>query len=201
MRWSDQVLRAAWLAQPAYLVGEVLVGVLTGVAYSFRDDTISALGTSCPALEVSGCSSSPWAMNLVFVAFGALQALGAVLLSRRSGTTHRLVGTLWAVAGTFSILVGLLPVDDHPTAHTLVALPVFVAQPLAILLHARLMPAGATRGVGLLLGVVAVLGAAAFAALLGSPTWAGTVERAAIWPAKVWLLLAAITMPRSDQRR
>lgn len=175
MRWSDQVLRAAWLAQPAYLVGEVLVGVLTGVAYSFRDDTTSALGTSCPALEVSGCSSSPWAMNLVFVAFGALQALGAVLLSRRSGTTHRLVGTLWAVAGTFSILVGLL--------------------------HARLMPAGATRGVGLLLGVVAVLGAAAFAALLGSPTWAGTVERAAIWPAKVWLLLAAITMPRSDQRR
>lgn len=198
MRPVDQALRAAWLAQPVYLVGELLVGLVTGVAYSFRHDTISALGTSCASDVVSGCSSAPAAMNIVFVVFGVLQALGAVLLLRRSPLSHRVVGvrtvgTLWAVAGLFSILVGLLPVDDHPVAHTLVALPVFMAQPLAILLHARLVPQGATRAVGLILGVVAVVGALAFAVLLGAPTWAGAVERAAIWPAKVWLLLAAMT--------
>lgn len=201
MRSSDQGLRAAWLVQPAYLLGEVLVGVVTGVAYSFRDDTISALGTSCTSQVVSGCSSTPVVMNLVFIVFGALQALGALMLLRQPAGRHRLVGSLWAVAGVFSTLVGLLPVDDNPSAHTLVALPVFLAQPLAILLHARLMPAGATRWVGLLLGIVAVVGAVAFAALLGSPAWAGAVERAAIWPAKVWLLLAAITMLRGSRRR
>lgn len=191
------MLRAAWLAQPAYLIGEVLIGLVTGVIYSFRDDTISALGTSCGSDVVSGCSSAPAAMNIVFIVFGVLQALGAVLLLRRSTRSHRVVGGLWAVAGGFSILVGLLPVDDHPTAHTLVALPVFVAQPVAILLHTGLLPAGATRRAGLVLGVVAVLGAVAFAALLGAPTWEGAVERAAIWPAKVWLLLAAMTMTSS----
>lgn len=194
MRSADRGLRAAWLAQPAYLVGEVLIGVVTGVTYSFRDDTISALGTSCTSDVVSGCSSTPLAMNVVFMVFGVLQALGAVLLLRGSPRSHRVVGVLWAVAGGFSILVGLLPVDDHPTAHTLVALPVFLAQPLAILLHARLMPKGPTRTAGLVLGVVAVAGAVAFGVLLDSPTWAGAVERAAIWPAKVWLLLAAMTM-------
>lgn len=201
MRSSDQGLRAAWLVQPAYLVAEVLVGVATGVAYSFRDDTISALGTSCGSDVVSGCSSTPAAMNLAFVVFGALQALGAIMLLRHPAGRHRLVGSLWAVAGVFSILVGLLPVDEHPTAHTLVALPVFLAQPLAIVLHAHLMPKGPTRTAGLALGVAAVVGAVAFAVLLGSPAWAGAVERTAIWPAKVWLLLAAVTMLRSDQRR
>jgi hypothetical membrane protein len=200
MRAGDPVLRAAWLAQPAYLIGEVLIGLVTGVTYSFRDDTISALGTSCGSDVVSGCSSAPAAMNVVFIVFGVLQALGAVLLLRRSPRSHQLVGTLWAVAGLFSILVGLLPVDDHPTAHTLVALPVFVAQPLAILLHARLMPAGATRRTGLVLGVVAVSGAVALAALLGSATWEGAVERVTIWPAKIWLLLAAVTMLRGERR-
>lgn len=194
MRSSDQGLRAAWLVQPAYLVAEVLAGLGTGVAYSFRDDTISALGTSCTSQVLSGCSSTPAVMNVVFVVFGVLQALGALMLLRQPAWRYRLVGLLWSVAGLFSILVGLLPVDGHPVAHTLVALPVFVAQPLAILLHSRLMPAGATRRVGLLLGVVAVVGAVAFATLLGSATWAGAVERAAIWPAKVWLLLAAFAM-------
>ncbi len=203
MRSSDQGLRAAWLVQPAYLIAEVLVGVVTGVAYSFRDDTISALGTSCTSQVVSACSSTPTVMNVIFVVFGVLQALGAVMLLRQPAGRHRLVGSLWAVAGVFSILVGLLPVDDHPTAHTLVALPVFLAQPLAILLHAPLMPRGPTRRVGLALGVVAVVGAVAFAALLDSVTWAGAVERAAIWPAKVWLPLAAMTMasrPRPSRR-
>ncbi|MGB5953149.1 MAG: DUF998 domain-containing protein [Ornithinimicrobium sp.] len=182
--------RLAWTVQPAYVAAEVLLGVTAGVAYSFRDDTISALGTACSATVLSGCSSQPWAMNAAFVGFGAMQAIGAWHMIRERSRTSQVVGGLWAVAGSFSILVGFLPVDNHPVAHTLVALPVFLTQPLALLLHARLC-SGRLRAAGLTLAAVSVVGAFAFGGLLGSGTWEGFTERMAIWPAKIWLALVA----------
>jgi hypothetical membrane protein len=189
-RTSRTLGYAAWLAQPAYLAAEAGLAVTAGVGYSLRDDTISALGTACDPGEV-GCSSAPLAMNVVFVLFGVLQAVGAFprLRDRRS---EALVGWLWVVAGLGSVGVGLLPVDTRPTAHALVALPVFAAQPLALLLHARLQPPGAVRRAGLLLATVALVGVACFVALLGHDQWVGLAERAAIWPAKLWLPLVAV---------
>jgi hypothetical membrane protein len=192
----------AWVAQPAYLVVEVGAALATGVLYTLRDDTISALGTTCtyPAAVAAsastvgageGCSTAPWVMNVAFVVFGLLQALGATELVRRGGR-HSLVGSLWLVAGLASVGVGLLPVDEHPTAHALVALPVFVAQPLALLLHPRLVTGTAVRVVGWALAAVSVTGAGVFTALLGQWEWVGAAERAAIWPAKLWLPLAAL---------
>ena len=183
---------AAWLAQPGYLAAEVLLALLAGVHYSVADDTISALGTGCGSPATTGCSSAPWAMDLTFIAFGALQALGATPLLRDPAGRARVVGWLWVAAGLFSVGVGLAPVDAHPTLHSVVALPVFVAQPLAVLLHARWLTAGKVRVVGTALGVAAVLGAVAFAVLLGADDWSGAAERLAIWPAKVWLPLAAV---------
>ena len=181
---------AAWLAQPAYLVVEVALAVLAGLAYSLSDDTISALGTSCGPGE-GGCSSAPLLMNVAFIAFGLLQALGAVPMLRTRGRSA-VVGWLWVVAGLASVGVGLLPLDTHPTAHSVVALPVFVAQPLALVLHAHLLTAGRLRSAGLTLGAVALAGAVCFAVLLGAEHGSGAAERAAIWPAKLWLPLAAL---------
>ncbi|MGO4342272.1 DUF998 domain-containing protein [Pedococcus sp. 2YAF34] len=197
---EDGVPYAAWLGQPGYLAAEVLLALLAGVHYSLADDTISALGTGCDSPTSTGCSSAPWAMNLVFVVFGALQAVGAVPLLRQDAARARVVGWLWVVAGTFSVGVGLAPVDAHPTLHSLVALPVFVAQPLAVLLHARWLTTGRVRVSGTALGVAAVVGAVAFAVLLGADSWSGTAERLAIWPAKLWLPLAALTQLRSRRR-
>jgi hypothetical membrane protein len=188
---------AAWLAQPAYLVVEVVLALAAGVGYSLRDDTISALGTSCSPAE-GGCSSAPLLMNATFVVTGLLQALGALPLLRVPGQTS-LVGWLWAVAGLASVGVGLLPVDAHPVAHALVAVPVFAVQPLALLLHANLLDPGRPRRAGLVLGVVALLGVVTFAGRLGADHWSGLIERAAIWPAKLWLplvLLATASRPR-----
>ena len=192
----------AWAAQPAYLVVEVGAAVSTGVLYTLRDDTISALGTTCtyPAAVVAsastvgageGCSSAPWVMNAAFVAFGVLQASGALPWVAGRGP-RAFVGWLWLVAGLASVAVGLLPVDVHPTAHALVALPVFVAQPLALLLHPRLVRGRALRVTGWALAAVSVTGAVVFTALLGRWEWVGVAERAAIWPAKLWLALAAL---------
>jgi sterol desaturase/sphingolipid hydroxylase (fatty acid hydroxylase superfamily) len=71
-------------------------------------------------------------------------------------------------------------------------LQAFVAQPLAVLLHARWLATGRPRVAGTALGVAAVVGAVAFAALLGADSWSGAAERLAIWPAKLWLPLAAL---------
>ena len=182
----------AWLAQPGYLAAEVLLALLAGVHYSLADDTISALGTGCASPTATGCSAVPSVMNLVFVVFGLLQAVGAVPLLRRPGRRAKAVGWLWVVAGAFSVGVGLAPVDAHPTLHTVVALPVFVAQPLAVLLHARWLATGRLRFAGTALGVAALVGAVTFAALLGADSWSGAAERLAIWPAKLWLPLAAL---------
>lgn len=185
--------RLAWFVQPGYVAAEVLIGVGLGVAYSFRDDTISALGTGFPGVELEGYSSTPWAMNVAFIGFGALQAVGAWhLLRDRLTRQHQLVGGLWAVAGSFSILVGFFPVDSYPVIHTLVALPVFVAQPLAIVIHARLLKPSRVRSVGMTLGAVSIAGAVSFGLLLNSDEWGGFAERAAIWPAKAWLAMAAL---------
>lgn len=182
--------RAAWLAQPAYLLAELALAVFAGVGYSLRDDTISALGTACD-LGGTGCSSAPGVMNLVFVLIGSLQAVGALPLVTAGGR-RALVGWLWLVAGSASIGVGLLPVDRHPAAHAVVALPIFAAQPLAILLHARLLGPGVVRRAGLALAAVALVGVAAFVTVLGHDQWTGLAERAAIWPAKLWLPLVAV---------
>ena len=191
---------AAWLVQPGYLAGEVLLALLAGVHYSLADDTISALGTGCTSPASTGCSSAPWAMNLVFVVFGALQAVGAIPLLRQDTGGARVVGWLWVAAGTFSVGVGLAPVDAHPTLHSLVALPVFVAQPLAVLLHARRLTTALLRVAGTALGVAAAVGAVAFAVLLGVDSWSGTAERLAIWPATLWLPLAAVALLRGRRR-
>jgi hypothetical membrane protein len=184
------VTYAAWLVQPAYLVVEVALAALAGVRYALPDDTISALGTSCAPGE-GGCSSAPLPMNVAFIVFGLLQALGAVPLLRHHGRTA-VVGWLWLVAGLASVGVGLLPVDAHPVAHSVVALPVFVAQPLALLLHAPLLDPGGIRRAGLALASVALFGVVAFVALLGADHWSGLAERAAVWPAKLWLPLAVL---------
>ena len=110
-----------------------------------------------------------------------------------------MVGWLWVVAGLASVGVGLLPVDAHPIAHSLVALPVFVAQPLALLLHARLLDARAGSGAPgsrlaavALVGVARVRGAARRRPLVG----AGRARRhlagqALAAPGRCWLLRRA----------
>jgi hypothetical membrane protein len=191
------VLASAWLAQPLYVVVELAAALTTGVGYSLGDDTISDLGAACEEPGASGCSSSPWLLNTAFVVFGVLQALGALWLLRSARGRRRshavgVVGLLWAVAGVGSVGVGLLPVDQHPGAHAVAALPVFVCQPLALLLHARLVRGVGLRVVGALLGTAALAGAVAFGVALGADHGAGLVERLAIWPAKIWLALVVL---------
>lgn len=168
-RWGARL----WLARPVYFLVELVVATAYA-GYSFLDDTVSELGAT---------SSSPWhaAMNAAFVGFGLLLAVGAVLQRARHGV---LVAVLLVLAGLGSAAVGLAPLDARPGLHVWAAAPVFVAQPVALVLLGRRHHWPAL----VLAGVVSALAGIAFVALdLSRGT--GAVERVALWPTFVALAL------------
>ena len=202
-----------WLVQPVYLLVELLVAAGASAAYSLRDDTISALGTMTCAPGHAGagvdvCSPGHVALDAAFVVFGLLRAAGAVLLRPRLGTRGwALAGEwLWVVSAVFAAAVGLVPVDQRPGVHAVVALPVFVLQPLAVLATAEVLrrSGAAPRAVavsGLVVGGLMLAAAAAFGLRLGSATWVGGLERVALWPTYPWLAVVAGALGRSTRRR
>lgn len=187
-----------WALQGLYVVAEVVVGLRASGGYSFVDHTISDLGaTTCRTLEGGARVCSPWhvAMNVAFVAFGVSLALGAWLL-RRARPPGRLATAslvLWIVAGAGSVAVGLIPVDRHPDLHGAVAVWVFVAQPLALLLLGLALRAAHPRlGWGTVaVGVVSALGSLGFLILLHDDSGAGALERLALWPGYLWVSVLA----------
>lgn len=199
MRGERWFPATTWALQGLYVVAEVVVGLKASPGYSFRDHTISELGsTSCRVLDggtVPVCS--PWhtGMNVAFVLFGISLALGAWLL-RRSRPPGRLATAslaLWILAGVSSVAVGLTPIDLRPGLHTAVAVWVFAAQPLALLLLGLglrpVHPRFGTATVGV--GVLSLVGAIGFLLLLHSETGSGAFERLALWPGYLWVTAIA----------
>ena len=196
----------AWRVQPVYLLVELLVAAGASAPYSLRDDTISALGMSACAGGHSGSVvevCSPWhvGMNVAFVVFGLLRAVGAVLLGPVLGGRPwaRAAVLTWVVSGAASAAVGLVPVDRSPGWHAVVATMVFLLQPVAVLLTAEALRRGhraprAVVGLGVVVGVLTLVAAAAFAVRLGSPTWVGGLERVALWPAYPWFAVVGVVV-------
>lgn len=135
-------------------------------------------------------------MNVSFVVIGSLLAIGGALGHRcvARGPRPRTAGLamlLLVVSGINSAAVGFVPLDVDGGLHALVATPVFVAQPVAlVLLGSVLLVRGlAVPGaVVLTCGVVATIGALVFVATLASVVTGdvdGLFERVALWPANV----------------
>lgn len=195
--------RGCWLAQPAYLLVEVLVAAGASVAYSLRDDTISALGmwTCAPGHVGSPVDiCSPWhvAMNAGFVVFGLLRAAGAVLLRPQLAPSRRasVEVWLWVVSGLATAGVGLFPVDRSPGWHAASALTVFLLQPFAVLATTRALQRltglpRSPRVSGNAIALVVTVATIAFGARMGASTWVGALERLALWPTYPWLAVVA----------
>jgi hypothetical membrane protein len=181
----------AWALRPAYLVVEIGVAV-TATTYSFTGDTVSDLGAvSCTEAV---CSPGHGVMNGAFVVFGALLAFGAVAIFGRFGRSGSAVAAsaLLVVSGLSSMAVGFTPLDQHPAAHAAVAAPLFIAQPVALVLlgllvrHQRPVTGLAVMATGLVCAVAAV-------AFLVLESGAGITERIALWP--VFVALAVVVAP------
>ncbi len=178
-RWGALAL----LVRPLYIASELVVAAATTGGYSFVADSVSRLGeVGCSATY---CSSRHALMNGSFLGFGALLAGGAVLLARPLGTW---ITALLVVSGLSSVATGFAPLDQDATLHALAATPLFVAQPLALILLGARLRHDRPRLARALLTTGAVTGAAALLFVLsGDGPASGALERLALWPVLVGL--------------
>ncbi len=124
-------------------------------------------------------------MNGSFIGFGALLVGGAVLLSRPLGPW---VTGLLLVSGLSSVATGLAPLDQDGTLHAIAAAPLFVAQPVAlIVLGARLRNERPHLARALLAAGVVTGTAAVSYVLSGDGPASGALERLALWPVLIGL--------------
>ncbi|WP_117215592.1 DUF998 domain-containing protein [Allorhizocola rhizosphaerae] len=196
-----------WFVQPLYVVSEFVTAAKVTAPYSFVDNTISDLSAAtCTTVDyphgpVPVCS--PWhgLMNASFVVFGLLLLVGAVLLRRTlpSGVAATVSVVLWVVSGLSSIGTGLVPLDRDLALHSLLSLPVFLAQPVAIITLGVALR-GRQRALALVVGVVSLVGTVAFLALTGSAEFGGLAERLALWPGYLWLPVAAWSLAADRSR-
>ena len=132
-------------------------------------------------------------MNIGFIWFGVTLAVGALLYGSRvlPGRTGAAAVAVWCVSGLASIGVGLVPVNEHGGLHGLVALPIFLAQPVALLLMALSLWAArpALARATLVAAALSAAGVIGFAALLAFDGSAalGAFERLAVWPGYLWV--------------
>ena len=189
-----------WALQPLYVLIEVVIGLRASADYSFADSTISDLGNTACRQVRGDVLCSPWhaGMNVAFAWFGLTLALGALLWGTRhlAGRAGRASVVLWCVAGAGSIGVGLLPVNEDPTAHGLVALPIFVAQPLALLLMGMSLRAARPRTATatFVVTALAATGSISFGLLVGDDVAGiGAWERLALWTGYVWVSVVVLT--------
>ncbi|WP_299926721.1 DUF998 domain-containing protein [uncultured Nocardioides sp.] len=173
------------LLRPTYIAAEVVTAAATTGGYSFLADSVSRLGeVGCTAAY---CSPRHEVMNGAFMVYGVALAGGALLMARPLGPW---VTGLLVVSGLSSYATGLTPLDQDATLHALAAAPLFVAQPLALLLLSHRVRRTRPRLAKALLATGALTAAVAVGFVLsGEGRAAGALERAALWP--VLLALAA----------
>jgi hypothetical membrane protein len=167
-----------FLLRPTYIATEVVTAAATTGGYSFVSDSVSRLGeVGCSAAY---CSPRHEVMNGSFMAYGIALAAGALLLARPLGPW---VTGLLVVSGVSSYATGLAPLDQDATLHAIAATPLFVAQPVALLLlGARVRDQSPRLGAALLATGAVTAAAAVGFVLSGDGRAAGALERAALWP-------------------
>ena len=179
MRWGALAL----MVRPVYISAELVVAAATTGGYNFFADSVSRLGEiGCSATY---CSPRHALMNGSFMTFGALLAGGAALLSRPLGPW---VTGLLVVSGASSVATGLAPLDQSAALHALAATPLFVAQPIALVVLGARLSTDRRRLGRALMATGAVTGAAAVGFILsGDSAVSGGLERLALWPVLVGL--------------
>lgn len=168
----------AFLLRPTYIATEIVTAAATTGGYSFVSSSVSRLGeVGCTE---SYCSPRHAVMNGSFVAYGVLLAGGALLLMRPLGPW---VTALLVVSGASSYATGLVPLDQDATLHAIAATPLFVGQPLALLLLGLRVRDDRPRLSKALLATGAVTAAAAVGFIVsGDDRAGGALERLALWP-------------------
>ena len=175
---AAQLGAIALLLRPTYIATEIVTAAATTGGYSFVSDSVSKLGeVGC---SEAYCSPRHEVMNGSFMGYGVLMAGGALLLAKPLGPW---VTGLLVVAGVSSYATGLAPLDQDAALHTIAATPLFLAQPLAMLVLGHRLREEQPRLAKALFvtGVVTATAAVGFI-VSGDEQAAGVLERLALWP-------------------
>lgn len=179
---------------------EVPVALAWEPAYDPIELTVSDLGaTTCTVLDYPGgpvAVCSPWhaLMNVVTILGGLALTAGGLLLRRLAQAGWRRMGfvLLIVLSGASWVAAGLVPVDRDLALHTVVALPAFIAQSVALLLVRREPggPAGSWARAAAWVGALGLVATATLmlAQAIGLPL--GLIERIALYPVVIWYAVA-----------
>lgn len=175
---AAQLGALALLLRPTYIATELITAAATTGGYSFVSDSVSRLGeVGC---SDGYCSPRHEVMNGSFMGYGVLLAGGALLLARPLGPW---VTGLLVVSGVSSYATGLAPLDQDAALHAMAAAPLFVAQPIALLVLGARLRHEKPRLSTALLATGAITAAAAVGFVLsGEGRVGGALERTALWP-------------------
>jgi hypothetical membrane protein len=184
---AERLGALALLVRPTYVATEWVTARATTGGYGFVADSVSRLGeVGC---SVDYCSPRHAVMNGSFIVFGGLLAGGAALLARRFGPWAT---ALLVVSGVSSIATGLAPLDRDATLHAVAATPLFVSQPVALVVLGLRMRAERPRLGRALVATGAVTAVAAVGFVLSDEGQAaGALERLALWPVLAGVAAAA----------
>lgn len=200
----------AWIAKLEFFAAEYIAAA-AWPGYSFRDNTISLLGThscepapSAPLLSDAGiamCSPRYWALNGGLILAGILTIVGA-LLTRGAWPPTRTVSIalgLIVIAGIGTIGVGVWPVDGNEFLHIASTLTTFVPGSVGVvLLGATVIPQHWWFGiVTVLFGAVSLGALALFGGHIYLGLGHGGMERVAGYASTLWYVVAGAFVLRS----
>ena len=129
-------------------------------------------------------------MKEPFISFGLLLAGGALLLARPLGSWAT---GLLVVSGLSSVATGLAPLDQDAALHAMAAGPLFVAQPIALVVLGLRLRKSRPRLARVLraTGVVTAVAAVGFVLSDEGGAATGALERLALWPVLFGVAAAA----------
>jgi hypothetical membrane protein len=175
---AAQLGALVFLLRPSYIATELVTAAATTGGYSFVSDSVSKLGEI--GCTDGYCSPRHEVMNGSFIGYGVMLAGGALLLARPLGPW---VTGLLVVSGVSSVATGLAPLDQDAALHAMAATPLFVAQPIALLVLGHRLKHDRPRLAKVLLATGLVTAAAAVGFIVsGDERAGGALERAALWP-------------------
>ncbi len=191
---------ACWALSAVFFVGQALGQAASARPYSLATNLISDLGNTACAAEV--CSPLHGLVNAVFLATGALHALGITTYAAWPRRRLGYVGVqLVAIAGVGLAVAALRPENVDPAGHARGALAGLVALNLTVI-FLGLAVVGAVRWIGVMgvtAGVAGFAGLALFLSVRAIPM--GLTERIADYPGAAVLVVFGVVLLVTDARR
>jgi hypothetical membrane protein len=194
-----------WIASIQFFIVMFLVGLAWPTHYNIFNNTISDLGNTACGIY-SGryvCSPAHAWMNASFIILGATMVAGSLLIYQefKESIGSAIAFTAMAIGGFGTILVGIFAENTISSLHAVAAALPFVAGNIALILLAFFLDIPKSlRIYTYLSGIISLAAILLFATHNYLGLGVGGMERLAVNPQTVWLIVFGIYMSRNHFR-